>query len=75
MTILLRDAYLCPGGPLGSPHVTSCSAQCDCGNTNLASLANILERPSNSQHVYGPDNNSYMRGNYHARYQAKTTRR
>lgn len=45
MPLLLRinNAYLCPGDEEGA-HITDNSIACACGNTNLFSLARILER-------------------------------
>ena len=50
-TMLLSDAYLCPGVPDPEnperhiAHVTNDSKRCEfCGGTNLVSLANILDR-------------------------------
>lgn len=41
--ISLNDAWLCPGDERG-PHITNNSVCCPCGNTNLASLARIMDR-------------------------------
>lgn len=46
MTILLSKAFLCPGNGEddGGAHITDNTCCCDCGNSNLASLARILDR-------------------------------
>lgn len=42
-TILLSEAYLCPGVD-GIAHVTDSTTACACGCSNLVSLAKILDR-------------------------------
>ncbi len=44
MMFLLQNAYLCPGTEESGPHITDSSVLCPCGNSNLASLARILDR-------------------------------
>ena len=44
LMIPLQDAYLCPGDEDSGAHVTDNSVCCPCGNSNLASLARILDR-------------------------------
>lgn len=39
MMFSLSQSYLCPDG-----HVGNSAVQCDCGNSNLANLARILDR-------------------------------
>lgn len=40
--LLLARAWLCPGTGESGPHITENARRCECGNTNLASLARIL---------------------------------
>lgn len=40
---LLQNAFLCPGDESGA-HITFNAVACECGNSNLASLARILDR-------------------------------
>jgi hypothetical protein len=44
MMILLSQSFLCPGTEESGPHVTDNANCCPCGNSNLASLARILDR-------------------------------
>ena len=44
MTMLLSDAYLCPGPAIGLEHITDNPVCCDCGNANLISLGRVLDR-------------------------------
>lgn len=41
--ILLADSFLCPGNEYGA-HITTNSTCCECGNSNICSLAKILDR-------------------------------
>lgn len=42
-TILLKDAYLCPGTPESGEHITDSSVQCSCGSRNLMPLKPVLD--------------------------------
>ena len=44
MMIPLERAFLCPGVFEGVAHITDNAICCECGNSNLASLAKILDR-------------------------------
>ena len=50
MMMLLSNAWLCPGSEdTGGAHVVNSANCCDCGNSNLASLARILDQPVRAQ--------------------------